>query len=101
MEVNPACVEIGQVPSLSYSLNFPTFNLPQRPKAANALIRFTAQLPAMEFMASKPFTLTQQQAVGSSLQLSVAHLQPSSFGFKRQETSHRMQCSVRICQAST
>lgn len=51
---------------------------------------------AFEFLA-----IAQQQAVALRLQLSVAHLQPSPSGFKRQEASHGMQCSIWTGQTPT
>ena len=51
-------------------------------------------------MAFEGFPMAQQQAVALRFQLSVAHLQLSPPGFKRQEASHGVQCSVWIGQTS-
>ena len=99
MEVDPACVEIGLVPSLCSPLDFPSFNLPQRSAAANALIRFPAQLPAVELMAFECFPFAQKHAVGLGFQRSVADLQASFPCFKWQQTGHGMQPPFLIGQA--
>jgi hypothetical protein len=94
-------VKIGRLPSLCPPLNIPTFNLPQRSFAANTLIAFPAQLPAMEFMAPDPFPLEQQQTVRAGLKLAVSHLQSASSGIKRQQTRHRMKVTIGIRQPLT
>ena len=56
------------------------------------------QLPAVEFMPSKLFPASHQQAVSRWCQLSVPHLQLPSTCLKWQKTGHRMLLSLQVRQ---